>query len=174
MAPPPPPPFPPFHAPVRLDCYSIGLSARFFEKPYIITVESILIKNELTGKSYIGKYENNQFTIPIEGGLSSEVLLDIIDPDTNRVVDTINNQITFSLGEIIKCTNTNQKGPITTSYESQLSGFSQYFGSINIKVILDGQYKFANFPNKITSTFQTSLNGEDYSIVVKGLYIQKA
>ena len=137
-------------------CVPFGIDAQFLSEPYRITAKAIEIQQVRTGKSFIGKYSQNIFTVPVNGGLSTEVLLDIIDPDTNRVVDTINNQITFSLGEIIKCTNTNQKGPITTSYESQLSGFSQYFGSINIKVILDGQYKFANFPNKITSTFQTS------------------
>ena len=147
---------------------------QFLLTPYEITASSIDIQNIATGKSFIGNYTQNQFTVPVNGGLSTPVRLNVIDPTTNKVVNTIPNQITFSLSKTNECVTNASK---TTSYNTQLSGYSQFFGPIKTKVNLKlsgSSLQFTNFSNKINIAFQTTLNGETYSITANDVNIQKA
>jgi len=156
-------------------CYDTFTNALFIDKPYQITANSINIQNIATMRSFIGNYTQNQFTIPTNGGLSSPITLDVIDPVTNTVVDTITNQITLSLGDISQCFTTNTKGITTINNNAQLSGYSQYFGQINTIVIVNkSNNTFTKFISNINISFQTTLNGEAYSITANGLNIQIA
>ncbi len=157
------------------NCFPTGFTGIFIQTPYQITTGSINIQNIATGKSFIGNYSQNQFTIPVVGGLSTPLTLDIIDPTTGQVVDTLNDQITFSLGESNQCFTTNETTYETTiSYNANLSGYSQYFGPISTKAVLDKDLLFIEFENTINIAFQTTLNGESYSISANGVNIQQA
>jgi hypothetical protein len=159
------------------NCYTnLFFNALFLQTPYQITAGTINIQNIATGQSFIGKYSQNQFTVPVAGGLATPVTLEIIDPTTGQVIVTLNDQITFTLGEVNQCYTTNETtGQITTiTYNANLSGYSQYFGPISTNVVLDSGWSFIIFKNTINTAFQTTINGESYSISANGVYIQKA
>jgi hypothetical protein len=156
-------------------CFDTFFPAQFLSSPYEITAGSINIQNITTGKSFIGTYAQNQFTVPIYGGLSTPVTLNVIDPTTGLVVDTLTDQITFSLGEVNQCFTINETTfQSSTSYNAKLSGYSQYFGSISTKVKVNSSFQFTKFENTDNIAFQTTLNGEAYSIAANGVFIQKA
>ncbi len=157
------------------NCFDIFINATFLSTPYQITTGSINIQNIATGKSFIGNYIQNQFTVPIGGGLSSPLTLDIIDPTTGQVVDTLNDQITFSLGEVNQYYSTSKTTFETIiSYYANLTGYSQYFGPISTNVVVNSGWSFTKFENTINTAFQTTLNGQSYSISANGVYIQQA
>ncbi len=158
------------------NCFDIFINATFLSTPYQITTGSINIQNIATGKSFIGNYSQNQFNVPVGGGLATAVTLEIIDPTTGQVVDTLNDQITFSLGEVNQYYSTSKTTFETIiSYYANLTGYSQYFGPISTNVELN-EYNltFTNFENKINTVFQTTLNGQSYSISANGVNIQQA
>jgi hypothetical protein len=159
-------------------CFPTGFSALFASGSYKITASAINIQNITTGAKFIGVYSQNQFTVPIGGGPSTPVTLQVINPANNKVVDTLTDIITFSLGEITECITTNfQTGQTTIANNAQLAGYSQYFGSINTKVNVNSSYIFTKFENNISTAFQASLNGEagqNYSINANGVFIQLA
>ena len=144
-----------------------GLVALFSQTPYQITTGSINIQNIATGQSFIGKYSQNQFTVPVGGGLSTPLTLDIINPTTGQVVDTINDKITFSLGEANQC-----NAGLDDGYISNLTGYSTFFGPIITIVVLNYLLEFGEFNTAINTAFQTNLNGESYSISANSVFIQ--
>ncbi len=157
------------------NCFDLFVNATFLSTPYQITTGSINIQNIATGQSFIGNYSQNQFTVPVGGGLATAVTLDIINPTTGQVVDTINEQITFSLGEINQCFTTNETTLETTiSYNANLTGYSPFFGQISTNVVVNGGFAFTKFKKTINTAFQTTLNGESYSISANGVNIQQA
>ncbi len=157
-------------------CYPYFTNAIFLSTPYQITTGSINIQNIVTGQSFIGKYSQNQFTVPVGGGLSTVITLEIIDPTTGQVISTLNDQITFTLGQINECYTTNETtGQITSiSNNASLTGYSQYFGPIRTNVVVNNGLAFTNFENKINTAFQTTILGQSYSISAIGVYIQQA
>ncbi len=157
------------------NCFPTGFTGIFIQTPYQITTGSINIQNIATGKSFIGNYSQNQFNVPVGGGLATAVTLEIIDPTTGQVVDTINEQITFSLGEVNECYTTNTTtGQTTISYNAKLTGYSPFFGQISTNVVVNGGFAFTKFKKTINTAFQTTLNGESYSISANGVNIQQA
>ncbi len=157
-------------------CNPTGFTAVFSPGAYEITASAINIQNITTGAKFIGVYSQNQFNVPTSGGPSTPVTLQVINPANNQVVDTLTDIITFSLGKINQCVTTSFENNIeyvTTTYYSQLTGYSQYFGPISTTVIVNPEsWTFAIFENSINTAFQTTLNGETYSITVNGLYIE--
>jgi hypothetical protein len=160
---------------VTTNCYDLFFNATFLQTPYQITAGTINIQNIATGQSFLGAYSQNQFNVPVGGGLSTPVSLAIIDPTTFKVVDTINDQITFSLGEVNQCYVTNETtGQVSNIFQTKLTGYSSFFGPISTEVVLNNQFSFTNFKNTINTAFQTTLNGESYSISANGVNIQQA
>ncbi len=154
------------------NCYNTGFTATFFQTPYQITASSINIQNIATGQNFIGIYSlfGNQFTVPTAGGLSSPVILDVINPVTGLIVDTFKDQITFSLGEVIQCPSSSET-PFTTT----LNGYSKVFGPVKTQVLVDFVgYYFLQFQNNINVAFQTIINNTKYSISATNVFIQQA